>query len=116
MVWVPISSLASKGQPWVGTRFQLADSRSIMIVAGENKKALLDQNGQFIYKLRPSGYVRTVKFLGVSPDGKRILFEDEENNEQDDLPISGGGYFVQRLAGGRRRTRKTRRKSRRARY
>jgi hypothetical protein len=113
MVWVSVGSLVEKGQPWVGTRYRLADARSVTMVAGENRKPLLDQNGKPIYQLRSGAYAPTVKFLGVSPDGKRIQFQDEDSGEQDDIPISGGGYFVERLSGGRRRTRRARRRTHR---
>jgi hypothetical protein len=111
MVWVTIGSLVEKGQPWVGTRFRLADPRQIMMVPGPNRKPLRGQNGNPIYRLRSGGYASTVKFLGVSADGKRIQFQDEDTGEQDTLPISGSGYFVERLTGGRRRTRRARRKT-----
>ena len=112
MSWVSIGSLIEKGQPWVGTRYLLAAARQMVPIVDQNKKVIRDQNGQPIYQLVAGQQAATVKFLGMSPDGNRIMYQDEDTGEQNDLPLLGGGFFVQRLTGGRRR-RRTRRARRR---
>lgn len=111
MVFVTVSSLIDKGQPWVGTRFRLASMRDTKMVAGPNKKPLRGANGQPIIELRAGADPQTVKFLGLSSDRKRIRYQDEDTGEEGDIPISGGGYYVERLSGGGRHTRKSKRKT-----
>jgi hypothetical protein len=113
MVWISVGSLIDKGQPWVGTRYLLAGPRQMAPIVGPDRKAIRDQNGQPIYQLVAGEQAATVKFLGMSPDGNRIIYQDENTGQQNNIPLRGSGYFVQRLTGGRRRTRRARRRTHR---
>ena len=113
MAWIEISSLADQGQPWVGTRYLLAGPFQMVPIVGPDRKAIRDQNGKPIYQLKSGQQAATVKFMGMSRDGKRIVYQDETTGEQNEILPKGSGYFVQRLTGGRRRTRKARRRTHR---